>query len=166
MISPRLPARTGLAAAALTALAVVAPLVAADPAAASGTKLTHAQAAGKLRAAGISWTSSGHCSDRNNRHCTSFTRINSGTVSGIITFKRASHCAVTITGGTETGHASGRYSHWNGYKVDISPTGCVTNYIKHAFRYVGRRGDGAPMYKSSAGNIYARESSHWDITYM
>ncbi|MEU9125555.1 hypothetical protein AB0C96_37980 [Streptomyces sp. NPDC048506] len=165
MISTRLPVRSGLAAAALTAITVVAPLVTADTAAASGTKLTHAQASSRLRAAGISWTSSGHCSNRYNRHCTSFSNINSGTISGIITFKRASHCAVTITGGTETGHAAGRYSHWNGYKVDIAPTGCVTNYIKHAFRYIGRRGDGAPMYKSSAGNIYARESSHWDITY-
>ncbi|TXD00042.1 hypothetical protein [Streptomyces sp. ISID311] len=165
MLSTHLSVRSRLAAVALTAVAVVAPLVTADAAAASGTKLTQAQAARKLRAAGISWTSSGHCSDRNNRRCTSFSRINSGTVNGIIAFKRASHCAVTITGGTETGHASGRYSHWNGYKVDISPTPCVTNYIKHTFRYAGKRGDGAPMYKSSTGNIYARESSHWDITY-
>ncbi|MEU5211736.1 hypothetical protein [Streptomyces sp. NPDC020742] len=166
MKSTRLSARSGLAAAAVTALVVVAPLVTADTAAASGTKLTQAQAAGRLRAAGIGWTSSGHCSDRNNRRCTSFSRINSGTVNGIITFKRASHCAVTITGGTETGHASGRYSHWNGYKVDVAPTSCVTNYIKHSFRYIGKRGDGAPMYRSSAGNLYARESSHWDITYL
>ncbi|WP_030415100.1 hypothetical protein [Streptomyces sp. NRRL S-1448] len=166
MTSSRLSARSGLAAAAVTAIAVVAPLLTADAASASGTKLTQAQAAGRLRAAGISWSSSGHCSDRNNRRCTSFSQINSGTVSGIITFKRASHCAVTITGGTETGHASGRYSHWNGYKVDITPTGCVTTYIKREFRYIGKRGDGAPMYRSSAGNIYARESSHWDITYL
>ncbi|GES28353.1 hypothetical protein AB0G60_00510 [Streptomyces angustmyceticus] len=163
-MSTHLSARSG-AVAVLAAVALAAPVVAADTAAARGTKLTHAQAASKLRAAGISWTSSGHCSNRNNRSCTSFTRINSGTVSGIITFKRASRCAVTITGGTETGHASGQFSHWNGYKVDISPTGCVTNYIKHTFRYAGKRGDGAPMYKSSTGNIYARESSHWDITY-
>ncbi|MFI9075629.1 hypothetical protein ACIGW8_03830 [Streptomyces sioyaensis] len=165
MLSTHLSARSRLAAVALTAVAVVAPLVTADAAAASGTKLTQAQAARKLRAAGIGWTSSGHCSDRNNRRCTSFARINSGTVNGIIAFKKASHCAVTITGGTETGHAPGRQSHWNGYKVDIAPTSCVTNYIKHAFHYSGKRGDGAPMYKSSAGNIYARESSHWDITY-
>jgi hypothetical protein len=166
MTSTRLRTRTGLAALTLTTMAVLAPVALAEPAAASGTKLTHSQAAGRLRAAGISWTSSGHCSNRNNRRCTSFTHINSGTIKGIITFKKSSRCAVTITGGTETGHASGRYSHWNGYKVDISPTNCVTNYIKRNFRYAGRRGDGAAMYKSSAGNIYARESSHWDITYL
>ncbi|MFB7496745.1 hypothetical protein ACFC09_19015 [Streptomyces sp. NPDC056161] len=162
----RLQNRSGVAALTLTTLAVLTPVALAGPAAASGTKLTHAQAAARLRAAGISWTSSGHCSNRNNRRCTSFTNINSGTIKGIITFKKSSHCAVTITGGTETGHASGRYSHWKGYKVDIAPTTCVTSYIKSNFRYVGRRGDGAAMYKSSAGNVYARESSHWDITYL
>jgi hypothetical protein len=35
-------------------------------------------------------------------------------VSGIITLKNASGCSINITGGTETGHASGTYSHWNG----------------------------------------------------
>ncbi|MER0477581.1 hypothetical protein ABR737_04300 [Streptomyces sp. Edi2] len=164
-MSTHLSARSGLVAV-LAAAAIAAPVATAGTAAASGSKLTHAQAASRLRAAGIAWTSSGHCSNRNNRRCTSFTRINSGTIKGIITFKRTARCAVTITGGTETGHASGRYSHWNGYKVDISPTGCVTNYIKRTFRYAGKRGDGAPMYKSSVGNIYARESSHWDITYL
>ncbi|MGW2021824.1 hypothetical protein [Streptomyces decoyicus] len=163
-MSTHLSARSGLVAM-LAAFAIAAPVATAETAVASGSKLTHAQAASKLRAAGITWTSSGRCSNRNNRRCTSFTRINSGTIKGIITFKRASRCAVTITGGTETGHASGRYSHWNGYKVDISPTGCVTRYIKHTYRYAGKRGDGAPMYKSPTGNIYARESSHWDITY-
>ncbi len=43
-------------------------------------------------------------------------RINSGTVSTIITLKNASGCAINITGGTEVGHASGTYSHYNGYR--------------------------------------------------
>ncbi|MFI0779820.1 hypothetical protein [Streptomyces sp. NPDC021212] len=152
-------------AAAVAVTAATAVLLPATTAEASGVKLTHSQAAAKLRAAGISWTSSGNCSDRNRRTCTSFTKINSGTIKGIITFKRASRCGVTITGGTETGHAGGTRSHWNGYKVDIKPTTCVTRFIKREYRYIGRRGDGAPMYRSSAGNIYANEGSHWDITY-
>ncbi len=57
------------------------------------------------------------------------------------------------------------YSHWNGYKVDITPTTCVTRYIKRHYDYIGRRGDGAPMYRTSAGNVYADEGNHWDITY-
>ncbi|MFI0818756.1 hypothetical protein ACH4TX_22370 [Streptomyces sp. NPDC021098] len=152
-------------AAAVAAAAATAVLLPAATAEASGTKLTHSQAAAKLRAAGISWTSSGNCSDRNRRTCTSFTKVNSGTITGVIAFKRASRCRVTITGGTETGHASGTRSHWNGYKVDIAPTTCVTRFIKRQYAYIGRRGDGAPMYRSSAGNIYANEGNHWDITY-
>ncbi|GAA3039250.1 hypothetical protein FHS39_004588 [Streptomyces olivoverticillatus] len=129
-------------------------------------KLTQSQAEARLRAAGISWTSSGHCTNRNHSNCTSFEQINVSTVNGIITFKRASGCSITITGGTETGHASGSKSHWNGYKVDVNPTACVTDYIKRNFKYIGQRGDGAAQYQSSAGNIYARESTHWDITYQ
>ncbi len=100
-----------------------APGAAADaPSAAAVTKLGHSDAANRLRGAGISWTSSGGCSDRNNPSCTSFEQINLTTVQGAVTLKGATGCALTITGGTETGHASGTYSHWNGYKLDFSPT--------------------------------------------
>ncbi|MEV4440576.1 hypothetical protein AB0K09_16435 [Streptomyces sp. NPDC049577] len=165
---------TALLAGALATPATAAPARAASTSvsASAGTatvavaKLSQSQAAAKLRAAGITWSSSGNCTNRNNAHCTSFEQINASTVNGIITFKRASGCAVTITGGTETGHSSGAKSHWNGYKVDINPTSCVTDYIKRSFKYIGKRGDGAAMYQSSAGNVYARESSHWDITYQ
>lgn len=130
-------------------------------------KLTQAQAAKRLREAGITWSSSGNCSNRNNPRCTSFEQINATTVDGIITFKHASGCAVNITGGTETGHADGTYSHSNGFKVDITPNTCVSRYIQRTFHFIGKRkGDGAPMYRSDAGNVYARESNHWDILYL
>ena len=129
-------------------------------------KLSQSQAASLVRAAGIAVSSSGGCTNRNNSTCTSFEQINDATINGIITFKRGSGCAITITGGSETGHASGTYSHWNGYKVDIAFTSCVDSYIYNNFTYQGKRGDGAPLYKSAAGNLYARESSHWDITYF
>ncbi len=133
---------------------------------ASGYKMTYTQATNYLWNAGITWSSSGNCSNRYNSRCTAFDQINSGTIAGIIGFKRASGCAVNITGGTEAGHSGGTYSHWNGYKVDITPTACVSNYIVRNFTYLGRRqGDLAPMYRSPAGNIYARESNHWDILY-
>ncbi|CAL9612939.1 hypothetical protein SUDANB6_05686 [Streptomyces sp. enrichment culture] len=152
--------------AALVAVAAAAAVcLPAATAEASGTKMTHNQAAAKLRAAGITWSSSGNCSDRNRKTCTSFSRINSGTVDGIIAFKRASRCRVNITGGTETGHAQGTYSHWNGHKVDITPTTCVNRYIKGHYKYIGKRGDGASTYRSAAGNLYADEGNHWDITY-
>jgi hypothetical protein len=129
------------------------------------TKLTHSQAAAIFRAAGITWSSSGNCSDWNNSTCTSFTNINDSTVYGVRTLKQASGCAVNITGGTEVGHASGTYSHRNGYKVDISKYTCVGNYIHNTFTRIANRGDGAAQWRSASGNIYADEGSHWDITY-
>jgi hypothetical protein len=129
------------------------------------TKLSHSQATAIFSAAGVTWSSSGNCSDWNNSSCTSFTNINQSTVYGVRTLKQASGCAVNVTGGTETGHASGTYSHRNGYKVDISLYTCVSNYIKGTFTRIGDRSDGAQQWKSGAGNIYAHESNHWDIIY-
>jgi hypothetical protein len=132
----------------------------------AATKLTHSQAAARFRAAGITWSSSGNCSDRYNSTCTSFDGIRLTTVEGAETLKSYTGCALNITGGTETGHASGTYSHWNGYKLDYSLYNCVSNYITSAFTYIGpRAGDGAAMYKSGSGNIYAHEGNHWDVVY-
>jgi hypothetical protein len=151
-----------------TLLAVIASIVAvaglASPSQAV-TKLTDAQAASQLSAVGITRVSTGGCTNRNVSTCTSYEQINQETVSGIKTFRSISGCAITITGGTETGHASGTYSHWNGYKVDVSPTTCVSNYITSHYSYSGVRGDGARLYTAPSGNVYARESNHWDITY-
>ena len=146
----------------LTALVAVVGLAAPSQAV---TKLTDAQAASQLSASGITRVSSGGCTNRNISTCTSYEQINQDTVTGIKTFKSISGCAITITGGTETGHASGTYSHWNGYKVDVSPTTCVSNYITSHYAYSGVRGDGATLYTAPSGNVYARESNHWDITY-
>ena len=129
------------------------------------TKLSNADATSRLRNAGITWSSSGGCSDRNNPTCTSFEQVNLSTIQGIITLKSASGCAINITGGTETGHASGTYSHWNGYKLDISHNSCIDGYIHSAFTRIGNRGDGFPQWQSGAGNIYCDEGSHWDITF-
>jgi hypothetical protein len=129
------------------------------------TKMTHAQATAIFSAAGITWSSSGNCSNRNNSTCTSFDQINDSTVYGVRTLRRASGCAIRITGGTETGHASGTYSHWNGYKVDVAITTCITNYVHNNFTRIANRGDGYPQWRSGAGNIYANEGNHWDITY-
>ncbi len=57
-------------------------------------------------------------------------------------------------------------SHWNGYKVDVALNSCIDSYITRTFTNIGRRSDGAAQYRSAAGNIYARESNHWDITYI
>jgi hypothetical protein len=153
----------------LTALAlVVAPAVAVVGSAGDAfavTKISHATATSMFREAGITWSSSGNCSDRNNSTCTSFEQLNLATAQGAQTLKQASGCALNITGGTETGHASGTYSHWNGYKLDYSKYTCIGNYIKNTFTYIGLRGDGAPQWRSASGNVYADEGNHWDVLY-
>jgi hypothetical protein len=124
------------------------------------TKLTHAQATSMLRASNITWSSSGNCSDRYNSTCTSFEQVNLATIQGAQTLKSACGCALNITGGTEVGHASGTYSHWNGYKLDYSPYSGVTNYIHNNFTYIGNS-----QWRSGSGNIYYFEVNHWDVTY-
>ncbi len=135
------------------------------PSALAVTKLTQSQAQSQLGGAGITHSSSGGCTDRYNSTCTSYEQINQATVSGAITLHNASGCAVNITGGTEVGHASGTYSHWNGYKIDISKYTCIGNYIKNHFTYIGLRSDGYPQWQAPSGNLYCDEGSHWDITY-
>ncbi|MEU5694655.1 hypothetical protein [Actinosynnema sp. NPDC020468] len=144
---------------ALGGFALAAPAASADVTAAV-TKLSQSDAASRLGAAGITWSSSGNCSNRNNSTCTSFDQINLATVQGVITFKNVSGCAIRITGGTETGHASGTYSHWNGYKVDVALTTCVTNYVKGHYSSIGGN-----KWEAASGNVYYLESNHWDITY-
>ena len=74
-----------------------------------------------IKAAGIDVSPAATRSTRSKSNCTSLDQIMKATVNGIITLHSASGCAITITGGTEVGHAaSGTYSHYNGYKVDVS----------------------------------------------
>ena len=127
--------------------------------------VSHSSAASQFSAAGISWTSSGGCSDPNNSTCTSFEGIRQPTIDGAITLKNASGCSLLITGGTETGHAGGTYSHAAGYKLDFSRTTCLTSWIHNTYTYIGLRSDGAAMYEAASGNVYADEGNHWDVTY-
>ncbi|MFB7762141.1 hypothetical protein [Streptomyces xiamenensis] len=163
-------ALTGAALAAAPAAGAASPSVSAPVSAVtdvtpSATKITHAQATSMFQAVGITWSSSGGCSNRNVSTCTSFDQLNLESAQGAQTLKRASGCALNITGGTETGHASGTYSHWNGYKLDYGLNTCINNYITGSFTFIGNRADGAAQYRSGSGNIYAREGNHWDVTY-
>ncbi|HEX6470972.1 MAG TPA: hypothetical protein VF069_17870 [Streptosporangiaceae bacterium] len=118
-----------------------------------------------LRLNGIRWRSTGHCSNRYRPVCTSLDHIRRGSVDGLIAFKRRSGCRITVSGGTERGHAHGRFSHWNGYKIDVVPNRCVDRYITNRLRPVGIRGDGAEMFRAPSGAIYADEKSHWDLLF-
>ncbi|MEU8005269.1 hypothetical protein AB0B66_29275 [Catellatospora sp. NPDC049111] len=127
--------------------------------------LSHRTTVDIFRDAGISIWSSGRCSDRDNPNCTSFERIRRSTVDGLLTLRKASKCDLRVTGGTETGHGSGTYTHWNGWKIDISKYDCVGRYIKRYFRYVGYIKGWGYQYKAPSGNVYTDEGNHWDILY-
>jgi len=120
----------------------------------TGSPLSQAEAARRLSGAGISFSSSGGCTNKNKPTCTSYDGLRSGTVDSAITLKGACDCSLVITGGTETGHASGTYSHGNGYKLDFKKNSKLNSYIKNSFNKIGDRGDGYPQWKSKAGNIY------------
>uniref|UniRef100_A0A8H7KE51 Uncharacterized protein n=1 Tax=Bionectria ochroleuca TaxID=29856 RepID=A0A8H7KE51_BIOOC len=64
----------------------------------TAAKLTQSQAETRLKAAGITATSSGGCTNRNVATCTSYEQVNEETVQGAITLKRACGCEVTVTG--------------------------------------------------------------------
>ncbi|MGW4160570.1 peptidoglycan-binding domain-containing protein [Streptomyces sp. NPDC004788] len=122
---------------------------------------TPAQATAKLRQAGITWRSSGHCSDKNTRGCTSFQGIRRTTVDGIVALRRASGCAIVITGAAEIPphKTTGPYTHGKGYKVDIALDPCVNRYIPVHARKIGAS-------RWAAGSVvYFKEGNHWDITY-
>ncbi|KAB5595606.1 putative effector protein [Ceratobasidium theobromae] len=122
-----------------------------------GTHMTQAAAQTKLGAAGIHASSSGGCTRKNNPRCTSYDGILSGTVDKVIALKKACGCAITITGGTEAGHAPGKYSHANGYKVDLHHASEIDSFVttkkKSGFIRIKNRGR-FPQWKSPAGDIY------------
>jgi len=128
--------------------------------------LTQAGAQQILAQVGITERSSGNCSDQNNPNCTSLQGMQMTTVMELENLKENCNCNVTITGGTEVGHAAGDVSHLNGYKADIDPNSTVSTYITNNFTPLGpRSSDGAQQFKDPlTGAIYAREGSHWDIT--
>lgn len=131
------------------------------------TPLRHQEAGALLREAGLRWISSGHCGRRRNPHCTSFEGLRTSTLDGVLRLRERSHCPLVISGGTERGHAHLRFGHGHGYKLDILPSRCLNRFIHHTFRRIGRRGDGAMQYRAvPTRSLYARERSHWDVTFL
>ncbi len=155
-----IPARLGVLLAGLL-VALGSGLVAAPGASA----VTQASAESQFRAVGITWSSSGSCTTRGNSTCTSFDGLRQTSIDGAKTLKSASGCALNITGGTEVGHSTGTYSHYNGYKLDFSRTTCLTSWVTGHYSYVGQRSDGAALYRAASGNEYADEGNHWDVTF-
>lgn len=118
-----------------------------------------------LAAAGIA-INSPLCTGGQTSGCTNVGGLRDETVSDLIAFSQAcDDCEVVVTGGSEGGHASGTYSHNNGYKVDIRLTPSVESHITDSYTRIGTRSDGATIYYDDNGNYYYRESDHWDICY-
>jgi hypothetical protein len=128
-------------------------------------QLSHANASRWLKEAGLRWRSTGNCTDKRLRHCTSLDSVRTSTVSGLIELKQRSGCPLVVTGGTEAGHAPGPWSHGAGYKADISPNQCIDRYITKNYDQAGVRSDGSRLYRSSSGTIFADEGDHWDILF-
>ncbi len=126
--------------------------------------LTDAGARSQLLAAGIQVVSSGNCSDPTNPNCTSLQGLQPATLQGALDLKQACGCNVTITGGTEVGHAAGDLSHANGYKLDFQPNAQLDSYVQ-SLSPLPVRSDGAAQFQGPNGTIFARESDHWDVTF-
>lgn len=154
-----------LALSAATALGLVLGATSGASAAGSDTRLTHAQAVKQLDAAGVTWDASGNCTDRNRPACTSFSGVRQSTIDGVKTLRKASGCPVVVTGGTETGHAGGTYSHWNGWKIDIRRTACVDAYVAKWFKPIGEVAGWGIQFRARSGNLYTNEGKHWDIIF-
>ena len=124
-------------------------------------KLSHSQAASQLSGAGISITSSGGCSDRNKPNCTSLDQVNSATIQGAITLKGASGCALTVTGGTETGHARRHLQPLERLQARL-PHDELRDQLRH-------RTPSPPSVEASGsparGTSTSDEGNHWDVTF-
>lgn len=118
-----------------------------------------------LRVAGLRWISSGHCTHRSNPHCTSFDGLQPTTLDGVLRLRESSRCGLVISGGTERGHALGPFSHAAGYKLDVLPNRCINRFVRKHYRRVHTRGDGSALYWAEDRSLFAREPSHWDITF-
>lgn len=88
---------------------------------------SNADAVAALQAAGIGVTSTGNCSNQNDKRCTSLEGIPKSTITNIINLKQlVPGCNFNITGGTEIGHAS----HGTGKPiVDVSEAACLKTFF-------------------------------------
>ncbi len=127
----------------------------------------------QLTDAGITINHPACTSGSDGNGCTDLGGLQPATISQIKAIDDAvcgntSGCTITVTGGSEAGHAgTGAGTHAGGYKVDIADTANV-NTLFNSFKHTGTRGgdNGGEIYTDKCGNEYVHETSppHWDIT--
>jgi len=129
----------------------------------TGDEATNRQ---KLNTAGISVNRPNACPPGQGSGCTSTAGMRETTLNGVINLKKdCPNCTIVLNGGSES-HSSGKYSHANGYKADLDLNPGLNSYIENTYAATGtRRGDGAKLYTDPYGNVYAKESDHWDVCY-
>ncbi len=125
------------------------------------------------------------CSPGTSTGCTNLDGIREEAIAGTTKLKQDCNCDVVVTGGTEGGHASGFYSHDNGYKLDYGKNAGLNEYIRQEYNIernfsnpqsacggaggswgggACRRSDGSRIYiDPESGAIYAEEHDHWDV---
>ena len=97
--------------------------------------------------------------------CTSLGGVSRIAIDQVVWLKNSCQCAVSVSGGTELGHAEVGITHASGLKLDLNPNSQLDAYILKNTSYTGQRSDGAAQYRASNGTIYAKEGNHWDVTF-
>lgn len=99
-----------------------------------------------------------------------FDGVRQGTVDEVIRFRQESGLPVTInsvTGGKHAG-TTASYSHYGGYKIDISDRNpAINQYIQENYTKAGARGGahGGDIFYSPSGAewTWEKEYHHWDV---
>jgi hypothetical protein len=120
--------------------------------------------ANDLAGAGVTGRSTANCCTKTQSTCTSLDGMLQNTIDQIKNVQNK--CGgVTVTGGTEVGHASegGTGSHSSGSKVDLGQNliSCITGTAGSSS--VNPPSFGSSQVKDKCGNIYTWEGNHTDI---
>jgi hypothetical protein len=94
---------------------------------------------------------------------TSLEGIRHKTLTEIIDLRQAYGRTITVTGGTESGHESGTYSHENGYKIDLRLESGLNSFIRSNFTEIPAGSKYSEKYRSPSGAEYGLEGDHWDV---
>lgn len=133
----------------------------------TGPLLTHDSAAQIVTQAGMKITSTGNCSDRLNRNCTSLEGIPKDAANELVKLnqeylKTCAGCeGITIAGGTEVGHQT----HGVGKSiVDISSKNARVNaFIKSQISESNPKINTWYQDKNGSNNYYFYEGDHWHV---
>lgn len=142
---------------------IEAPKEARPPADVGSLTLTQENAMAQLGAAGISVAGP-----------LNLAGLRQSTVNEAIRLKQACGCEIVITSATGGQHASGKFDHASGYKLDLRATESLTNYITSRYTELPPRSNGDRVFRAPSGTVYVWETNrpanpppgwapHWDV---